>query len=391
MTSALQTRPTKADLPSDLTDRDQWVCWKTRQRNGKATKVPIDPATDTFASTTEAETWSSFETARAVAKTNDYGLGFVFTTEDPLVGVDLDDCRETGSGKPTEQAKEIINQLESYTEVSPSGTGYHVLLQGDLPADGNRSGNIEMYDEARFFTMTGRHVSGTPEEICIREDALAAVHIEYISRTEKTETDREATSIQEESLTDEELLSRACAAANGDKFQRLWDGDTSGYQSHSEADMALCCQLAFWTGGNRAQIDRLFRQSGLMREKWDETHYSDGSTYGETTVKRALERTDEFYTPSNTETTTPSERQASTEQSPQSQAPSTTSADRIESLKADVDHLEAELAALQDICESLQTALTVEQAARDELEQRVAELEEQADRKQENIVNRLLG
>jgi len=74
-------------------------------------------------------------------------------------------------------------------------------------------------------------------------------------------------------------------------------GNTVGYDSQSEADMALCCLLAFWTGGDRTQMDHLFRQSGLLREKWDEVHYADGSTYGEKTIERAIATTSEFYDP----------------------------------------------------------------------------------------------
>jgi len=98
-------------------------------------------------------------------------------------------------------------------------------------------------------------------------------------------------------LEDEDLLEKATSASNGEKFERLWNGNTAGYDSQSEADMALCCLLAFWTGGDRTQMDQLFRQSGLLREKWDEVHYADGSTYGEKTIERAIATTSEFYDP----------------------------------------------------------------------------------------------
>lgn len=99
-------------------------------------------------------------------------------------------------------------------------------------------------------------------------------------------------------LEDEDLLEKARSASNGEKFDRLWRGSTAGYDSQSEADMTLCCLLAFWTGKDRTRMDRLFRQSGLSREKWDEVHYADGATYGEKTIERAIGATDEFYDPS---------------------------------------------------------------------------------------------
>jgi hypothetical protein len=96
-------------------------------------------------------------------------------------------------------------------------------------------------------------------------------------------------------LTDEEIICRAGAAKNGDKFRRLWDGDTSGYTSPSEADLALCSHLAFWCGRDSARIDTLFRQSGLMRPKWDEKHFADGRTYGAGTIDTSLQGSRAFY------------------------------------------------------------------------------------------------
>ena len=94
---------------------------------------------------------------------------------------------------------------------------------------------------------------------------------------------------------EESLLRKAASARNGGKFARLWEGDFSDYDSHSEADLALCNFLAFWTGGDAARMDRLFRQSGLFRSKWDEKHYASGQTYGQGTIERALaERTEDY-------------------------------------------------------------------------------------------------
>ncbi|SEP14477.1 hypothetical protein SAMN04487948_11678 [Halogranum amylolyticum] len=273
------------------------------------------PGVGSFASSTDPETWADFETAVAyLERGRADGVGFVFTEEDPIVGVDLDDCRDPESGDVDDDAQDIITRLESYTEVSPSGTGYHVLIQGALPDRRNRRGKIECYDTARFFTVTGDRVTGTPTAVSQRQDALEAIHREYIAEesTQATDTLTGVTEHEESSsntsLNDDTLLEKASNASNGAKFDRLWNGSTSGYDSNSEADMALCCLLAFWSGGDTAQMDQLFRQSGLIREKWDEVHYADGSTYGEKTIERAVERTSEFYEPrskAEAETDTP--------------------------------------------------------------------------------------
>ena len=298
-------------IPETLRERDQWVCWREEERDGKPTKIPVTPGAGGFASATESETWASFEAALDYTETEHAdGIGFVFTDDDPIVGVDLDDCRDPETDDVDDAALDIIERLDSYTEVSPSGTGYHVLITGALPEGRNRRGSVELYDTARFFTVTGDHVERTPTRVARRQDALTAIHREYVQDTERdtaSESEqRDGTDARSPTtdaadvdvdLEDEDLLEKARNASNGEKFERLWNGNTVGYDSQSEADMALCCLLAFWTGGDRSQMEQLFRQSGLMREKWDEVHYADGSTYGEKTIERAIATTSEFYDP----------------------------------------------------------------------------------------------
>ena len=289
-------------LPEALCTRDQWICWKRAERNGEKTKIPVDPQTAGFASTTDEGTWCDLETALECMESGSTavdGLGFVFTKSDPFVGIDLDDCRDPDTGQPTERAKTIVGQLDSYTEVSPSGTGYHVLIRGELPEGRNRRGHIEMYDHARYFTVTGKHVSGTPTQIESRQRELEEIHSAYVGEKDDDACEGPVSeSGSKARLSDDELLEKARNAANGEKFERLWNGSTVGYTSQSEADMALCCLLAFWTGGHAGQMDRLFRRSKLDRPKWGEEHYADGSTYGEKTIARAIAHTSEFYEPS---------------------------------------------------------------------------------------------
>ncbi|MDF9748529.1 hypothetical protein [Natrinema salsiterrestre] len=298
-------------IPETLRERDQWVCWREEERDGKPTKIPVTPGAGGFASATESETWASFEAALDYSETEHAdGIGFVFTDDDSIVGIDLDDCRDPETDDVDDAALDIIERFDSYTEVSPSGTGYHVLITGALPEGRNRRGSVELYDTARFFTVTGDHVEWTPTRVARRQDALTAIHREYVQDTERdtaSESEqRDGTDARSPTtdaadvdvdLEDEDILEKARNASNGEKFERLWNGNTVGYDSQSEADMALCCLLAFWTGGDRTQMEQLFRQSGLMREKWDEVHYADGSTYGEKTIERAIATTSEFYDP----------------------------------------------------------------------------------------------
>lgn len=296
-------------IPAALVEREQWVCWREEDRDGKPTKVPVMPTSGAFASTTDPDTWTGFETALEFLETGEAdGVGFVFSEDDPIVGVDLDDCREPETAAVDSPAQDIIERLDSYTEVSPSGTGFHVLVAGVLPDGRNRRGSVELYDSARFFTVTGDHVDGTPARVARRQDALDAIHRDYVQDDEQGTADPGSPPAgggaahadpgsDAVDLEDTEVLENARTAENGEKFEQLWTGSTAGYDSHSEADMALCCLLAFWTAGDRSQIDRLFRQSGLMRGKWDEVHYADGSTYGEKTVERATATVTDYYDP----------------------------------------------------------------------------------------------
>jgi hypothetical protein len=94
---------------------------------------------------------------------------------------------------------------------------------------------------------------------------------------------------------DNRLIDKMLDSPNGGKILALLNGDFSGYPSRSEADQALCNHLAFWTGNNAEQMDRIFQASGLYRDKWIQKHYGDGRTYGEATIQKAIESTTETY------------------------------------------------------------------------------------------------
>jgi len=400
MTPSLPTRDT---LPDTLLERDHWVGWRKQTRGGAETKVPVS-VNGGYASATDAGTWTTFDDALAYATDGPAdGVGFVFSTDDPYVGIDLDKCRSRETGETEAWATEIIDQLASYTEISPSGTGYHIIVRGSLPPGGNRTGNLELYEDSRFFTMTGDHVNETPTTVADRTDELTALHGAYFESqhtqggTHPQTTDRptqssSAVDTPGNDLTDEDVVERASNAANGPKFSRLWKGDTSAYDSHSEADMALCSILAFWTGGDTAQIDRLLRDSGLYRKKWDETHFADGSTYGEKTIERSVSGTSDFYdpsqwstaarrSPSRTDTTRTGRADHQTPHDPTSPSATPTDSTKtassrdIVSLERLTDlqsHLEAVLAEN----ERLQAELEAERERRRELEAAVAAVDE---------------
>lgn len=309
--SAVYTGPTPADLdhiPPELKPRQQWILWRGTDRIDQQTgevrlnKIPIDPQTLRNADTTDPTTWGTFAQCVAAlpvaleewadddpAAYRGGGLGYVFSHDDPYTGVDLDHCVEPGTGQVAAWAQTHVDGLASYTEVTPSGTGLHILVEGALPPHGRKKGRVEMYNFARFFTMTGWHLPGTPATIEARQDALTTLHATIFGTTRTAQPPPATTP----AIADDVIVKKASAAKNGAKFARLWAGDTSMHGGDdSGADIALCILLAFWTQ-DAPQIDRLFRQSELMRPKWDEKH--GAQTYGERTIREALARQTEHY------------------------------------------------------------------------------------------------
>jgi hypothetical protein len=167
------------DFPQELKYQRIWLVWKLEDRNGKLTKIPYDSKSGNSASSTDPTTWDSYEHAVSVAKDSfkKYdGIGCVIVP--PYVGTDLDKCRDAKTGQAEPWALEAIKELNSYTELSPSDTGFHILTKGVLPAGGNRTGRVEMYAKGRYFTVSGKHVKGTPTTINERD--LTEFHKKHV-------------------------------------------------------------------------------------------------------------------------------------------------------------------------------------------------------------------
>jgi primase-polymerase (primpol)-like protein len=283
-------------IPRDLRNRRAWINWRKERQGKRVAKPPYDPQSGRLASSSNPTTWASFDEALAAFENADYdGIGLQLGP--PFVGIDLDHCRDPETGVINDDATAIIGDLNSYTEVSPSGRGVHILVIGILPRGGRRTKSIELYDRDRYFTVTGRHVTGTPLTIEARNPQLTALHKRLFSAVEPpravepvaTQSQASKKSHASASLADEELLTKMKAANNGSWFERLWDGDWQDeYPSQSEADLAMCANLAFWTGKDPGRMDSLFRQSKLFRPKWDEQRGS--RTYGEATIAAARSR-----------------------------------------------------------------------------------------------------
>jgi putative DNA primase/helicase len=161
MVSIQTERPPRTEviaenIPGRFTRRPQWVNWCYEERDGKLTKVPYSPRTGRRASSTDLMTWVSFEEVVEALEGGRYdGIGFVFSSGDPFVGIDLDDCRDPETGAVEEWAQQLIESIgDKYVEASPSGKGVHIITRGRL-RDGRKKGNLEVYGQEKFFTFTG--------------------------------------------------------------------------------------------------------------------------------------------------------------------------------------------------------------------------------------------
>jgi hypothetical protein len=280
-------------IPGQLKAIDRWVGWRLKVQGDQWKKVPISCHTGRQAKVNDPATWASFDAAFSNAQKHPAdGVGIVFVADDDFAGVDLDDCRDPVSREVQPWASEIIQRLNSYAEVSPSGTGVKVFLRGKPPGARRRKGSIEVYGEGRYFTVTGQHLAGTPTTVESRQAELEQLCMRTFSREGSGGGVRDHVAGPRD-LSDEQIVARAMRAQNGERFARLWAGDTRDYPSGSEADLALARLLAFWVGPDPARVEALFGQSSLgKREKWLERE-----DYRRMTVTRAVQDQTTFYKP----------------------------------------------------------------------------------------------
>ena len=284
------TTPSRLDsIPAELRESRRWLVWRYVPSKGlKPKKKPLG------AKVNNSATWLTFEGAVA-AMTSKKADGIGFVLGDGFVGIDLDECI-AANGTLHEMARELLT-LGTYVEKSPGGHGLHAFARGTIRKCHNIHGRPgvpghEIYDgrdgSARFFTVTGDRVG---DVAIVRRGLQAQTALDkFVAKWFQDAPKIAATTCAEKStggtLDDNDIL-RLMFDGNGEKWRTAFLGNWSvaGYLSHSEADFGLCRKLRFYTR-DRAQVDRLFRRSGLMRPKWDEMR--GAQTYGAGTIAKAI-------------------------------------------------------------------------------------------------------
>ena len=268
-------------IPVELKKEKQWVAWTLD-------KLPKNPHTGKNAQSNNPATWGTFE--QALASCDKYGfdgVGFVFDGK-KYFGVDLDHCLEDD-----DLVTEFIETLGSYTEYSKSNQGIHIICKGTLPDGRRRRGQIEMYNTGRYFCCTGNVYDEKYTKVVDCTETIKVLHSKYLYE----ETPKVAPRVfQAVDLSDQEIIDKARNCKTGGVFQLLYSGQWQGlYASQSEADLSFCNMLAFWCQKDAQKMDRIFRTSGLMRDKWDK--FRGQYTYGQKTIEQAISHCVDVYEP----------------------------------------------------------------------------------------------
>lgn len=306
-------KPPKVDPPDfdeiadELKALPQWILWKylwqdgSNGKPGSWQKIPLK--TDGYgASSTDPATWSDFESVRLAFNERQghfSGIGFVFTRESGIVGIDLDNCLtwEEGQYMPImdDWVKHTLVAVgDTYMEYSPSMTGVHFYVRAN-PKQALKRPEIEIYAEGRFFTVTGKTWG-----VSSIADATEAVD-RIIEAESKQEPAKEfspgeiAQSLPKNLLRIEDRLQIAFHGSNGAAIKKLFDGEwQNDYPSESEADLGLANYLAFYSDGNPSLLALMMECSKLVRPKWSKS-YGNNTTYLSRTIDTALKGRTEYF------------------------------------------------------------------------------------------------
>lgn len=297
-------RFTYENIPQELRNLKQWGLFQlkwVKERN-KNTKIPINPYNGKAGKSNDPSTWSDFDTALKALKEIKRADGLAFYFTNGYVGLDIDhipnDLADWHQGDSS--VSNLINKFrlmtdETYMEVSQSGTGIHCIFKGKIPGKRRRKGNYEMYQQGRFFALTGNSI-GIPKIATLSKEKMQSLYNFLFGADKSVPNEIKEPEITALDLSIPDIIKRAEESKIGTRFTMFMKGGWEQfYNSHSEADMAFANDLAFWTGRDFHKMDTIFRNSSLMRDKYDEKH--GATTYGTSLLNKAISETTNIYDP----------------------------------------------------------------------------------------------
>ncbi len=282
----------------------RWVNWKLLEMKGKKTKIPYFTKTSK-ASSTDEKTWKTYEDAATDLDNGSNGfdgVGFVFKEDEMVLGIDIDHCIERVTKTSYKMAhleasaiREFILKADTYAEVSPSKTGIHLYFRLSAPWKpvANKKAPYELYSHGRYFTVTEEPFGKekpvrtiSPEEI---ESILGAIGYPWDKGADPVTKSAAASTVVRE---DDVILKKMFGSKHGQDVEALYKGDISKHKDDaSSADMALCAHLAFWTGRNAAQMERIWTASPLGSRK----KTVERKDYRDRTIAAAIKNCKEIY------------------------------------------------------------------------------------------------
>lgn len=295
-------KPNFENIPQELINHDHWILWKAEKLKGqeKFTKIPYQ-VNGYKAASNKPDTWSSFSEVKAAYENGGYdGIGFMFSPKAHIIGIDIDnlDITEIESDGRT---KNLITR--TYCEQSPSGAGLHAYVIGEVPTDrepgfNNNEKGVEAYADYRYFTVTGQAVNTLPVQQ--DQEFIDAVYKKYGDRFYKktvVENIKVSEIEYDDSLTVDDVWKRINSIKDKDKresIKALYEGQSSEYESQSNADYALANYLLYYADLNYELVHEMMSDSySGQREKWysprrfilDPSTYS---SYGYNTVMKLV-------------------------------------------------------------------------------------------------------
>jgi putative DNA primase/helicase len=278
----IDQEPAFEQVPERLRSLPQWICWRAEPHPSrrKPMKTPYNPMTGEKANIHDPETWGNFAAVVESYRIHYYdGIGLVLTQDDGIVGIDLDGC--ITDGQLSTLAQEIVTLLDSYTEISPSGSGIRIFVTADLgDFAGRRGQGLELYNFNRYLSVTGDHLPGTPLDVCSRYQELRSLYRKYLHApaTTPTHTAPEGMPATLEQ-SDEVVLSRLFAGKLGELYRQIYHGVTTevygagqGESDQSRADVLLFNGLAFYTYQDAVQMRRILLSSPRYSQRAHKWH-----------------------------------------------------------------------------------------------------------------------
>ena len=290
-------------IPEELRKLKQWGCFHLKwvPERKKNTKIPINPYNGKAGKSNDSSTWSDFKTALKALDEIDRADGLAFYFANGYVGLDIDHIQDDLADwhQGDSSIDNLINKSRiltdgTYMEVSQSGTGIHCIFKGKIPGRRRRKGNFEMYQTGRFFALTGNTI-GTSTIKNLSDKQMTNLYDYLFGKDKKAPTEIDD-DISEIDLSIPEIIKRAEESKTGKRFEMFMKGGWEQfYGSQSEADMAFANDLAFWCGRDFHKMDVIFRNSSLMRDKYDEKR--GATTYGTSLLNKAINEAANIYNP----------------------------------------------------------------------------------------------